>query len=125
MKGFFSEKSVSASFYPLLTPHFMQKNQKNLMTQFSSKSQKPHFGVILDPFCPKKGLRDFFFKNRAPSVFIIYGPLTSCKKSEKSNKPILRKLTNERTNGRTDRGHFLGPLNFVRVQNQKKIMSQF
>ena len=33
-----------------------------------------------------------FFKNPALSIFYIYSPLTSCKKSEKSLQPFLRKL---------------------------------
>ena len=35
-----------------------------------------------------------FGKNRASSVFSVYGPLTSCKESEKTNEPILRKTPN-------------------------------
>ena len=42
-----------------------------------------------------------FPKNQARSLFIIYGPLTSCKKLEKTNEPILRKLCYVRTYGRT------------------------
>ena len=39
-------------------------------------------------------------KNRVPSLFRIYSPLTSCKKSEKTNVPILRKTFHGRTNER-------------------------
>ncbi len=46
--------------------------------------------LILGTFCPKKGQRDFFFKNRALSPIYVYWPLTSCKKSEKTNERILR-----------------------------------
>ena len=48
--------------------------------------------LILGTFCPKKGQRDFFFKNRALSPIYVYWPLTSCKKSEKTNERILRTL---------------------------------
>ena len=39
----------------------------------------------------KKNL-GLFFENQAVSLFLLYGPLTSCKKSEKTNEPILRKV---------------------------------
>ena len=47
------------------------------------------------------------------------------RKIVRANFEKTNELTDERTNERTDKGHFLGPLNFVRVQNQKKQMSQF
>ena len=44
---------------------------------------------------------------------IIYGPLTPCYVSEKTNEPIPRKLTDRRkdgrTEGRTNRLYFIGP----------------
>ena len=45
-----------------------------------------------------------FFKILAPSVTICHGQLSSCAISEKTNDPILRKLSNGRTGGRTDGG---------------------
>ena len=42
-----------------------------------------------------------FFKNLAPSLFFPYHPLTSCKKSEKTNEPILRKVCDEQTDTQT------------------------
>jgi len=42
----------------------------------------------------KSQFSDFFFENRAPSLFVVDGPLTSCKKSEKSYVPIPRKIPN-------------------------------
>ena len=44
-----------------------------------------------------------FPKNRALSLFYVYGPLTSCKKIEKTNEPILRTLRH----GLTDRRHWI------------------
>ena len=67
---------------------FGSKNQKKVMMQFWEKSQKPHFWAFLALF----GQIRIFVKNRAPSLFCTYGPLTSCKKSEKSNEAILRKI---------------------------------
>ena len=57
----------------------------------------------MGPFRPKKGPRDFVLENQAPSLFTDYGPLTSCKKSEKTNDPIPRKTPNGQTDGQTDR----------------------
>ena len=31
----------------------------------------------------------FFFENRAVSLFLLFGPLTSCKKAERSNEPFF------------------------------------
>jgi len=42
-----------------------------------------------------------FEKNQALSVFSYYECLSSCKKSEKSDEPIPRKVGNRRTDGRT------------------------
>ena len=68
----------------LLQKHsFMQKIKKNLMIQSREKCEKPIFWANLGPGGPRK----IFFKNRAPSYSRYYG----CKKSEKSNDPILRK----------------------------------
>ena len=45
-------------------------------------------------FFGKFGQMGFFPKNRAPSLFYVYGSLTSCKKPGKSLEPILRKSLN-------------------------------
>ena len=44
----------------------------------------------------------FFFKNLAPSVTRNRGQLSSCTISEKTNDPILRKLSDGRKDRRTD-----------------------
>ena len=51
---------------------------------------------------------DFFPKNPALSHRTIYGPLTPCLVSEKTNAPIPRKLTDRRKDGRADRPYFIG-----------------
>ena len=66
------------------------------------KRQRPYFRPFLDPFCPKDPKIRIFPKNRAPSVLYPYGTLTSCKKLEKTNEPILRKVCHWRTDGQTD-----------------------
>ena len=76
------------------------------------KIPKTSFLARFGPFWPKNGQMDFFLKNRAPSVSSLYGPLTSCKKSEKTNEPILSKcVTDGLTDRLTDRSNFIGPLN--------------
>ena len=67
------------------------------MTQFLSKSKKTHFGPFWALLGQKRPKGIFFFENRAPSLFNIYGPLTSCRKSEKTNDPILRKTPEGQT----------------------------
>ena len=45
----------------------------------------------------------FFFKNLASSFTRYHGQLSTCTTSEKTNDPILRKLSDGRTDGQTDR----------------------
>ena len=76
--------------------HFQQK----VMIQFCAKVQKTYFWTFLGhfgPFFPNFGKMRVFPKNRALSLFYIYDPLTSCKKIEKTNEPILRTLHHRRT----------------------------
>ena len=54
---------------------------------------------IFGPFFPFLGKMRIFPKNRALSLLSIYGPLTSCKISEKTNEPIPRKVRYRRTDG--------------------------
>ena len=49
-----------------------------------------------------------FPKNPAVSLLCLYGPLTSCKISEKTNEPIDRKVCYRRTDELTDGGEFIG-----------------
>jgi len=54
------------------------------------------------PFDPNFRTIRIFVKNPALSLFIIYDPLTSCKKLEKVNERILRSERCGRTDGRTE-----------------------
>ena len=47
---------------------------------------------------------NFFFKNLASSVTRYHGQLSSCTISEKTNDPILRKLSDGQTDRPTDVG---------------------
>ena len=79
----------------------MQKIRKIQRTDFEKSLKNPIFGQIWAKICRMR----FFFENRAPLFFRVYGYLPSCKKSEKTNDPILRKAVDRRT----DRGQFIGP----------------
>ena len=50
-------------------------------------------------FGPKFGFFFFFFKNLASSVSRYHGQLSSCTISEKTNDPILRKISDGQTDG--------------------------
>ena len=52
--------------------------------------------------------RENIFKNLASSGTRYHGQLSSCTISEKTNDLILRKFSNERTDGQTDEGDFTG-----------------
>ena len=58
-----------------------------------------HFWLFLVIFARWR----FFPKNPTLSHITRYGPLTPCYVSEKTNEPILRKLTDRRKDGRKDR----------------------
>ena len=84
------------------------KKSENFNDKMLRKLQKTLFSGQKSAIMAQNGQIRFFFKNRAPSLFKLGNFLSSCKKSEKSNEPILRKppdeRTDERTDGRTD-GH--------------------
>ena len=56
------------------------------------------FWTNLETFSRISPNQDFFFKNPALWLFYLYSPLISCKKSEKSLLPLLRKLRYQPTN---------------------------
>ena len=65
--------------------------------------------------------QEFFFKNLVSSVTRYHDQLSSCTISEKTNDPILKKLSDERTkrrtDGQTDESDFIGccPTNVERT----------
>ena len=63
------------------------------------------FGVIWRRFREYLQIKTFFQKvcqSLALSLYYFYSPLTSCKKSEKSLEPFLRKLRHQPTNQPTN-----------------------
>ena len=72
-------------------------------------------GSIL-PHSPQIRAANFFFKNLASLVTRYHGQLSSCTISDKTNDPILRKLSDGWTDGQTDESDFIGrcPTNIER-----------
>ena len=77
--------------------------QGKCMIQTQENCIKPYFGPDLDQLAPNLGLSRIFFKNLAALVTRYHGQLSSCKILEKTNYPILKKLSDGRTDGRTDK----------------------
>ena len=77
---------------------FLEKTNDSILR----KSPKTLFLGLFRPFSPIFQKMRIFPKNPALSLFYIYGPLTSCKISEKTNEPIPRKVRYGRTDERTD-----------------------
>ena len=90
-------------------------NHKNF--HFTNISDKTHDVIFLKS--PKNMFLGHFYQTVIFSKkirlchTIIYGPLTPCYVSGKTNEPIPRKLTDRRkdgrTEGRTNRLYFIGP----------------
>ena len=59
-------------------------------------------GPILAHYTQRSAVNFLFFKNLATSATRCHGQLSSCTISEKNNDPILRKLSDGRTDRRTD-----------------------
>ena len=66
------------------------------MNKTLENGKKPSFGPDFGPCGPNSGRQFYFFKNLAPSFTRYYGQLSSCTTSEKTNDPILRKLSDGR-----------------------------
>ena len=75
------------------------------LNQTRENVKKPSFRPDFGQLGPNSGYQTFFFffKNLASSVTRYHGQLSSCTISEKTNDPILRKLSDVRTDGWTDR----------------------
>ena len=76
------------------------KKLETFNDRFPRKCQKPQLNPQIK----------IFFKIQAVSLFLLYGPATSCKISEKTNERSPRYLkTDRRTDGQTDKGDYYGP----------------
>ena len=74
------------------------------MIQTQLNDKKPHYGPDLGQLCPNLSCQSFFFffKNLASSVTRYHGVLRSCTISEKTNDPILRKVSGGQMEGQMD-----------------------
>ena len=88
---------VSFELNVKFSTNFRSKTKKIVRAVFEKNCKVSDFGLIWRPFLEYLQIKNFF-KNPAPSLFYLYSPLTSCKKSEKSFKPFLRKLRYQPTN---------------------------
>ena len=109
------------SLHSLYTKNISSQFRRNLMKQNRYMLENVHFRSVQPncpahffPFCPKTTQRDFFLKNRFLPLFTPYCPLTSCKKSEKTNDSIFFKV--QKTSFLTQFGPILGPFGPKRVQ---------
>ena len=100
----------------------VQKSKKS-NEAFWRNFQKTRFSVRFWPFGPVSAATRIFEKNPALSLLSPYGPITSCKKSEKTNERFSWKIyvrTDGRTDGRTDKHYCYGPRRYPGVQKSKK-----
>ena len=92
--------------------HYMQF-QGSLMNQTWENGKKPSFGHDFGPFGRNSGrqfiyLFIYFFQKSGSSVTRYHGQLSSCTISEKINDPVLRKLSDGRTDEQTVESDFIG-----------------
>ena len=87
--------------------------QGKLMNQTSENGKKHSFRFDFGPFGPNSGCQISFFKNVASSVTRYHDQLSLCIILEKTNHPILRKLSDGRTDGWMDESDFIGPVRLM------------
>ena len=74
------------------------------MIQTQENGEKTHFRSHIGSLGPNSGRNFFFFsKNLVPSVTRYHGQLSSSPISEKTNDPVLRKFSEERTDRQSER----------------------
>ena len=73
-------------------------------SKLKKNDKKPHFGLDLDPLGPKSGHQFFFFPKKIwlCQSLDIMAHYHHVKYIKKNNNPILRKFSDEQTNGYTD-----------------------
>ena len=77
--------------------------------RFLSKPQKPQFWAIYWDFLGPHDQPEFIFQDWTSSLFLLHDYLTSRKKLEKNNDPVLGScVANGRTDGRSNRAKFIG-----------------
>ena len=81
----------------IFSTKFRPKTKNIVRAVFEKNIKVSDFGLIWRPFWEYHQIKNFF-KNPALLLFYLYSPLTSCKKSENSLEPFLRKLRYQPTN---------------------------
>ena len=76
-----------------LAKNIMANNSKTRILPDMRFLMDFHFALFLEKK-KKKNQKNEKQKTWTPSIFTIHCPLASCKKSEKTNEPILRKTLN-------------------------------
>ena len=108
-KNFFGKIGFHHIWESMIT-HQCAKNQKKLMIKSRENPEKPYFWAILGPFYPKFAKNFFFLKI---GLRHIWGFMVThlCAKNQKKlmNQSWENLITDERTNGRTNTGQFIGP----------------
>ena len=104
-------KNLALSLFYLYSPLTSCKKSEKSLEPFLGKlryrpTNQPNmkvcdFGLIWRPFREYLQNQEFSSKIRL-SLFYLYSPLTSCKKSEKFLEPFLKKLRHQPTNQPTN-----------------------
>ena len=117
----FSEKQVSFKLKVIFSTNFRPKTKKIVRAVFEKNIKVSDFGLIWRPFREYLQIKNFFQKSGSVT-FLSLQPLTSCKKSEKSSEPFLRKLHYQPTNQPiiTKNTNLIGPC--WRRSNHQKIL---
>ena len=96
----FSEKQVSFKLNVIFSTNFRPKTKKIVIAVFDKNIKVSDFGLIWMPFHEYLQIKNFF---KYP--ILLYSPLTSCKKSEKSLEPFLKKPPYQPTNYQQHRSY--------------------
>ena len=106
----FLKNRFHSNWRPYLVLTSGQKPKKSLEPFLRKILKCLILGWFGDLFVNLSKLR-IFFRNPALSLFCLYSPLTSCKKSEKSLELFLRKLRYQPTNQPiiANNANFIGP----------------
>ena len=101
-QSFFRVFYLYQMLYIVESYHCMQFQGK-LMNQTWENGKKTNFGPDFSLFLAQIWAANFSPANLASSVTTYHGQLSPCTISEKTNDPILRKLSDGRTDRQTDR----------------------
>ena len=82
----------------IFSTNFRPKTKNIVRAVFEKNIEVSDFGLIWRLFREYLHKSRIFNKNPAVWLFYLYSPLTSCKKSEKSLEPFLKKLHYQPTN---------------------------